>query len=114
MPWLSTPQPYFLQNFCASSLIHCLIFSLLLAIAAAAALAAADEDADKVLVIKGTLVDEVEEREALVGGGGHSGVLCDEEWPQTDATRPGKMFWGQLHSICSLLLEMWKFRMSKM
>ena len=53
-------------------------------IAAAAALAAADKDADKVLVIKGTLVDEVEEREALVGGGGHSGVLCDEERPQRD------------------------------
>ena len=84
MPWLSTPQPYFLQNFCASSPIHCLIFSLLLAIAAAEALAAADEDADKVLVIKGTLVDEVEEGEALVGGGRHSGVLCDEERPQCD------------------------------
>ena len=87
MPWLSTPQPYFSQNFCASTLIQ--------ATAAVVALAAADKDADKVLVIKGTLVDEVEEGEALVGGGGHWGYCAMKSGPSvTDATRPGKMFWG--------------------
>ena len=81
------------QNLTASSRIHCLIFSLLLASATAAAAAAAADCWELdcplgFLVITGTLQEEGDAAATAEegGGGGRSGVevLCDEERPQRD------------------------------